>query len=124
MTTNEAALVEELARLNRTIKSHAKAIARMTKVIDAHFAHPEPLTIDVGVDVPLTLSGGVPDPAREKQLTAPEIKLLSFGVRVTDSEGRTWARSYLDQWLLLDAPGSADSATLEVFYGPITLAAK
>lgn len=117
MTTNEAALVEELARLNRTIKSHAKAIARMTKVIDAHFAQPEPLTIDVGVTIPPAAK-----PPEAAHLTAPEIKLLRFGARVVDGEGRTWARGYIDNWLLIGAPDVSDSATLEVFHGPITLA--
>lgn len=113
MSTNEAALVAELARLNRTIKSHAKAIASLTKAIDAHLAQPETTPTDVGVSTPVVL-----------HLTLPEIKGLSFGARVVDNEGKTWARGYLDTWLRLDAPGVSDSSTLEVLYGPITLAAK
>lgn len=113
MTTNEAALVEELARLNRTIKSHAKAIASLTKAIDAHFAQPEPTATDVVVTVPVA-----------SYLTLSEIKGLPYGARVVDNDGKTWARGYLDTWLRLDAPGVSDSSTLEVLYGPITLAAK
>lgn len=53
-------------------------------------------------------------------ILAPALLAMPYGSRVTDEDGKTWTRKHLDRWLCEDKPAVVDSATLEVFYGPIT----
>lgn len=52
-------------------------------------------------------------------ISAPALKAMPYRSHVLDGEGMVWKRGAGDIWLRLGSPSTADSDTLEVFYGPM-----